>query len=110
MYRLLLIDQNQIRAKRLTAYLCRLGIAVTATASINDGADELQRRTQSFAFVVVVASGVPAPWLAVLRKLKRTCRSTYFFHRPLFLIVFHQKCNPSLRLRIERTGVRYVRQ
>ena len=110
MYRLLLIDQNPIHAKRLTAYLCRRGLAVTTTASVEEAASELQRRTLSYALVVVIASGLPEQWLAVLQRLKRACRRSLLFHRALFLFVSNRKCNPHLRLRIERMGARYVRQ
>lgn len=110
MYRLLLIDQNPIHARRLTTFLCRRGLAVTTTASIEEAANELQRRTLSYALVVIIASGLPEHWLAVLRRLKMACRRSRLFHRPLFLFVANRKCNPRLRLRIERMGARYVRQ
>ena len=109
MYRLLLIDPDPIHAKRLTAYLCRRGLAVTTMGSIEVATEELRRRTLCNHFVVIIPSGLPEHWLAILRRLKRACRSTYLFHRPLFLFVSNQKCNPCLRLRIERMGVRYVR-
>jgi len=110
MKHILLIDQNPIRAKRLTAYLCRRSLSVTTTASIEEAAGELHRRTLSYALVVVIASGLPEHWLAVLRRLKRACRRSRLFHRPLFLFVANRKCNPHVRLRIERMGARYVRQ
>jgi len=110
MYQLLLIDQNPIHAKHLTAYLRRRGLAVTTTASIEEASGELQRRTLSYALVVVIAPELPEQWLAVLRRLKRACRRTLLFHRPLFLFISNRKCNPHLRLRIERMGARYVRE
>jgi len=110
MYRLLLIDQNPLRAERLTEYLRRRSLDVTTTASIEEAVDELQRRTLSYELVFVIASGLPEHWLAVLKRLKRACRRSVLFHRPLFLFVSNRKCNPQLRLRIERMGVRYVRQ
>jgi len=110
MYRLLLIDQNPIHAERLTSYLRCRGLAVTTAASIEEAAGELQRRTLFYALVVVVASGLPEHWLTVLRRLKRACRRSLLFHRPLFLFVSNRKCNPHLRLRIERMGARYVRE
>ena len=109
MYRLLLIDPDAAHAEQLTAYLCRRGLAVTTTASIQVAAEELRRRTLRYHFVVVIPSGLPEHWLTVLRRLRRACRSTHLFHRPLFLFVSNRRCHPRLRLQIERMGARYVR-
>jgi CheY-like chemotaxis protein len=110
MYRLLLIDPNTTDAERLAAYLRRRGLAVTTKASIEEAVSELWRRTLSYQLVVVIAPGLPEHWLAVLRRLKWSCRRSYLFHSPLFLFVSNRKCNPHLRLRIERMGARYVRE
>ena len=110
MYRLILIDQDEFHAERLAMFLRRRGLVVTTTASIEQAASGLERRMLSYELVVVIASGPPEPWLAILRKLKRACTPSYLFHRPLFLFVSSRKCNPHVRLRIERLGARYVRE
>jgi len=109
-YRLLLIDQNPNHAERLALYLRRRGLVVTITASIEEGEKGLRRRIPLFDLVVLVVSGLPEQGLAVLRKLRMACSKSYFFRRPLFLFVSTQRCNPRLRLRIERLGARYVRE
>lgn len=110
MYRLLLIDQDEIHAERLATFLRRRRLVVTTTASIDEAVSGLRRRIPFYELVVVVASRSPEQWLAILRRLKRACRLSYFFHRPLFLFVSKRKCNPHMRLRIERLGARYVRE
>ena len=110
MYRLLLIDQNEIHAERLAMFLRRRGLVVTTTASIEEAERGLHRRIPSYELVVMIAAGSPEPWLTILRRLKKACTPSYLFHRPLFLFVSKHKCNPHMRLRIERLGARYVRE
>jgi ActR/RegA family two-component response regulator len=107
MYRLLLIDGNAVRAERLATCFRRRRLLVTIAASLEDAMCSLRRKLPAYEIVVLVAPGKAEQGLAILRKLKHACRQTWLFHRPLFLFVSGQKCNPHLRLRIERMGARY---
>lgn len=110
MYRLLLIDHDTIHAERLAARLRQRGLVVTIVTSVEEAANRLQMRTLLYELVVIVGSGLPEGWLRILRRVKRACRPLYLLHRPLFLFVSNRKCNPHLRLRIERQGARYIQE
>jgi CheY-like chemotaxis protein len=110
MYRLLLIDQDAIHAERLATCLRERGLAVMIAESVEESVRQLQQRLPSYELVVVVASGMPEQWLAILRRLVGACRQCSMCQGPLFLVASSRKCPPHLRLRIEHLGARYVRE
>ena len=110
MYRLLLIDHNASHAEHLAARLRQSGLAVMITERIEEAARSLNQRIPPYELVVVIASGLPDEWVEILRKLVRASRQRCTGPHPFFLFVSRLKCNPHMRLRIERLGVRYVRE
>ena len=110
MYRLLLIDHDRTHADRLATHLRQRSLVVTIAEHIEEAARSLNQRIPTYELVVVIACGPPDAWLAMLRKIVRASRQRCNGLRPLFLFVSPLKCNPRIRLRIERLGARYVRE
>ena len=110
MYRVLLIDQDAIHAERLATRLRQHGLAVLIAASIPEALRRLQQRIPSCELVLIAASGMPDQWLGILRALVQASRQSCLCLGPFFLFAASLKCNPHIRLRIERLGARYVHE
>jgi ActR/RegA family two-component response regulator len=110
MHRLLLIDHDRTHAERLAARLRQRGLVVMIAEGIEEAAHRLDQRIPAYDLVVVIAAGLPDAWLGMLRNLVRASRQHSTGPRPFFLFVSQSKCNPRIRLRIERLGARYVRE
>lgn len=108
MYRALLVDQDMNHAERLASRLRQHGLVVSIADNVPAAELRLRQRIPTCDLVLVAASGTPDQWLDTLRILVQASRQPCLSFGPLFLLAAHQKCNPHLRLRIERLGARYA--
>jgi CheY-like chemotaxis protein len=110
MRRVLLVDQDSDHAERLAARLRLHGLIVLIAPSVSEAIRRLQQRIPPCELVLVAASGTPDGWFGILRALIQASRQSCMCLGPLFLFASSVKCNPHVRLRIERLGARYVHE
>jgi DNA-binding response OmpR family regulator len=110
MYRLLLMDDDEIHAERLAVAIRERGLSVIIADSSEEAERRLRQRLPSFELLVIVALGTPEQSLAILGRVLKACRPYSMCQGPLILFVSRRKWSSHLRLRIERLGARYVRE
>ena len=110
MYRALIIDNDSAHADRLLELMRPRSLSVDRVADSETGIAKLRRYAGEYVLVIVPISDSRLPWCRTLAKLQAACRSANDWSVPFFLCVGRTDLRPGLILRLERLGVRYVRE
>jgi hypothetical protein len=107
MARIILIDSDEIHAKKVASEIERRDHQITAYANARDLFRRLANEQIQFTVVILTFYNRPEDWesLDKLRKLSLTR-----VPRPGILCVSRSKWGTDVRLRVERKGARFVHE
>ena len=110
MYRALIIDNDTAHANGLHELLRPHDLVVDRASDPEQAVLKLGRSADKYVLVIVTVSNTRSPWWRIIENLQEACRCSTSSLAFLFLCIGRMGLRPEFILRLERLGVRYVRE